>query len=173
MNSFSISNVFMLVNLSDKIKYLGIEKIFESAYPGKILESFRAEWIRELAGDRSGKSPASDRGKIIHMSWHAHCTAPMDNYTRVYIFFKSFPIFLVLCPEFGKQMIFKGDKYIFGWTLLKSIKLNEQNVQFFLFFILLDFLKYPPPLLPPLLLHCKLPNVTESYKHSVSPHSRF
>ena len=58
----------MLVNLSDKIKYLGIEKIFESAYPGKILESFRAEWIRELAGDRSGKSPASDRGKIIHMS---------------------------------------------------------------------------------------------------------
>ena len=55
----------MLVNLSDKIKYLGIEKIFESAYPGKILESFRAEWIE---GDRSGKSPASDRGKIIHMS---------------------------------------------------------------------------------------------------------
>ena len=83
----------MLVNLSDKIEYLGIEKIVESAYPGKILESFRAQWIRELAGDRSGESPASDRGKIIHMSRHAHYTASMHNYTRVYIFFKSFPIF--------------------------------------------------------------------------------
>jgi len=28
---------------------------------------FRAEWRREL-GDRSGESPASDRGKIIHVS---------------------------------------------------------------------------------------------------------
>ena len=58
----------MLGNLCDKIEYLGIEKIVESADPGKSLEFFSSEWIRELADDRSGKSPASDRGKIIDMS---------------------------------------------------------------------------------------------------------
>ena len=52
---------------------------------------FRAEWRREL-GDRSGESPASDRGKIIHVSGYAHCKPPMYNYARVYIFLKAFPI---------------------------------------------------------------------------------